>query len=190
MQQEQYEPWDSGTYRTGSTTPPKGYSRMVAILLVIVVLLAGLVSILGVLNIRLFTEFQAKQNAEHHPMALEIGDDLDLDMFPADENSATVSGNKSIGITGDIISPAYQKYFGLPQGLLITHVAEGSYAEKQGIMEGDVLVAIEMIQITDNYSLRTLIKSMKEDQEYNALIYRKDTNEHLNYFLIIEPIDP
>jgi type II secretory pathway component PulC len=57
-------------------------------------------------------------------------------------------------------------------------------------MEGDVLVSIEMIKITDNYSLRTLIKSMKEEQEYNALIYRKDTNEHLNYFLIIEPTEP
>ena len=190
MQQDQYDSWDSGTYRTGSTTPPKGYSRLVAILLVIVVLLAGLVSILSVLNIRLFTEFRSNQHAEKSSLSLEIGKDSDPDLLLGDPNTATVSGNRSIGIAGDIISPAYQEHFHLPQGLLITYVEEGSFAENQGIREGDVLLSIENIPITDTYSLKTLIKSMEEDQEYNARIHRRDVDEPLKVILKIEPTKP
>ena len=50
------DPWDQGIYRTGSTKPPKNHRGLIAVLLVIVILLCGVVSILGVMNIRLFQQ--------------------------------------------------------------------------------------------------------------------------------------
>ena len=53
---DQYDPWTHGVYETGRTRPPKNHGGIIAVLLVIVIFLGGLVSALGVLNIRLFAE--------------------------------------------------------------------------------------------------------------------------------------
>ena len=56
-------PWDQGIYETGRTRPPKSYGGLIAILLVVVILLSGVISVLGILNVRLFT--QLKQAGEN-----------------------------------------------------------------------------------------------------------------------------
>ena len=45
---------EEGSYRTGSTTPPKDYGGVVAAVLVLVIFFAGLSSALSIMNIRLF----------------------------------------------------------------------------------------------------------------------------------------
>ena len=50
------DPWDRGLYETGRTRPPKRHSGIIAILLVLVIFLSGLVSVLGILNVKLFTQ--------------------------------------------------------------------------------------------------------------------------------------
>ena len=47
------DPWDSDSYETGSTRPPKSHGGLIAVLLVLVIFLGGVVSVLGILNIRL-----------------------------------------------------------------------------------------------------------------------------------------
>ena len=55
-QNEQFhEPWES-TYRTGATNPPKSRRGCIAVLLAAVILLTGLVTLLGIANIRLFRQ--------------------------------------------------------------------------------------------------------------------------------------
>lgn len=49
------DPWDQGTYQTGSTNPPKSRGSLVAVLLILVIFLAGLTSFLGLMNVRLFS---------------------------------------------------------------------------------------------------------------------------------------
>ena len=50
------DPWDRGTYQTGSTQPPKSHGGIIAVLLVAVIFLCGVVTIMTVLNIRLVRE--------------------------------------------------------------------------------------------------------------------------------------
>ena len=54
----QNEPWDPSIYGTGKTQPPKNHGGAVAVLLVIVIFLSGLVSVLGILNVKLFTQLK------------------------------------------------------------------------------------------------------------------------------------
>ena len=54
------EPWENDSYETGSTRPPKSYGGLVAVLLVLVILLCGVSSILGVMNIRLGIQMQGQ----------------------------------------------------------------------------------------------------------------------------------
>ena len=54
------DPWDRGTYQTGYTRPPRRSRGLVALLLVIIIFLCGIVSILTMLNIRIFQEMASK----------------------------------------------------------------------------------------------------------------------------------
>ena len=55
----QRDPWEPGKYETGRTRPPKSHGGLIAILLVVVIFLCGLVSALGVVNVRLFAQLNA-----------------------------------------------------------------------------------------------------------------------------------
>ena len=52
------DPWEPGMYETGRIRPPKSHGGLIALLLVIVIFLGGLVSVLGILNVRLFAKLQ------------------------------------------------------------------------------------------------------------------------------------
>lgn len=47
------DPWEDWEYATGRTKPPKNYRALLAVLLILVIFLCGIVSALGILNIRL-----------------------------------------------------------------------------------------------------------------------------------------
>ncbi len=64
------EPWDPSVYGTGRTRPPKNHGGAVAILLVIVIFLGGLVSVLGVLNIKLSTQLKSQTEAQDDSLSL------------------------------------------------------------------------------------------------------------------------
>ena len=57
-----YEPWEQGEYRTGSTKPPKNHRGLIAVLLVAVIILCGISSILGIMNVRLFRQLKTPEN--------------------------------------------------------------------------------------------------------------------------------
>ena len=59
----------SDTYRTGSTQPPHRKSGCFAVLLVLVILLGGIVSILGAVNVRLLRKLNTDTMADTVPIA-------------------------------------------------------------------------------------------------------------------------
>ena len=186
MKHDQFEPWDRNTYRTGSTTPPKSHSGLIAILLVLVVFLAGLVSILSMLNIKLFSAFYEMQQTEDVPLALEIGDDMIDDLLTIDEMPVAASDNKSIGILGDPVTAVYQKHFALPEGLFITYVEEYSTAHREGLQEGDVLISLDGHPMTEDHSLMDFLEQRDLGDSCKALVYRRDTDEQFTITLTIE----
>ena len=54
--------WDDGAYGTGRTKPPKKHSGMVAVLLVLVIFLTGIITVLGLLNVKLFHELNTTKD--------------------------------------------------------------------------------------------------------------------------------
>ncbi len=66
------DPWDRDTYQTGSTRPPKSHGGLVAVLLMAMILLCGIVSILTILNIRLFRENLQTPTPDTSPLSLQM----------------------------------------------------------------------------------------------------------------------
>ena len=59
-----YPEWDDNTYYTGPTEPPKNRGALVALLLIFIIFLCGIVTVLGVLNIRLFQKLNREDPSQ------------------------------------------------------------------------------------------------------------------------------
>ena len=52
---------DDGSWKTGSTQPPKDRGGTMALLLILIIFLCGIITVLGILNVRLFTQLQNRE---------------------------------------------------------------------------------------------------------------------------------
>ncbi len=59
-----YNDWDDQFYGTGPTEPPKSRGGLVALMLILIIFLSGIITVLGVLNIKLFHQLQTRQENE------------------------------------------------------------------------------------------------------------------------------
>jgi len=57
------DPWDQGSWQTGSTEPPKDKGGLMALLLILVIFLCGIITVLGILNVKLFNQLQIREEA-------------------------------------------------------------------------------------------------------------------------------
>ena len=70
-EQKQYYPkygrdddiWDQESWQTGSTKPPKDRGAGTALLLILIIFLCGIITFLGVLNVKLFKQLQVQEKA-------------------------------------------------------------------------------------------------------------------------------
>ncbi len=172
-------------YRTGHTEPPRHQNGLVAILLVLVVFLAGMTSILSVLNIRLFSELYDQKLSDKPAALANIQNGV---ASTAPEKHQAQQGVPGMGIHVDEITAVYQRHFQLPEGLFITHVKRGSDAEKQGLQEGDVLLYLGNTRLNREEQLTEAITRSKVGDQVQAVVYRSSTNERLSFLLTVEEI--
>lgn len=59
-----YTDWDDSVYGTGPTQPPKNRGGAVALMLILIIFLCGLITVLGILNVRLFRELRLREENE------------------------------------------------------------------------------------------------------------------------------
>ena len=110
--QDSAQDWAQSSYETGSTEPPKSRGGLVAILLVLVILLCGAASYLGILNIRLGQQLQQFQNT-----------DVPIQFYPAASEPAEkvqVGDLVLPGVEGREVSAPEQAYYHWPAGVVVT----------------------------------------------------------------------
>lgn len=104
------DPWEQDSYQTGSTNPPKKRSGLVAGLCVAVILLLGVISALGVMNIRLFQKLQG--DGGHSVSFLEGSPTLNGVQSEADSQKPSAPENSDISIE---LKPAPDGIQNIPQ---------------------------------------------------------------------------
>lgn len=77
MKDKKLEPWDQSMYRTGTVEPPRKHGALMVLLLIAVIVLAGIVTILSVMNVRLFTQLKVQKS------------ELSLSLQPTDRTDRT-----------------------------------------------------------------------------------------------------
>ena len=59
-----YTDWDDSVYGTGPTQPPRDKGGAVALMLILIIFLCGIITVLGILNVRLFRELKLQEENE------------------------------------------------------------------------------------------------------------------------------
>lgn len=95
-----------------------------------------------------------------------------------------VSGRPSLGLTGEAVSPLYQHYYDLPQGMLITRITPGSSAANQGYQTGDILISLGGTPISTMEDMSTVLYGYAIGDLIDTVIYRG--NQYQEIVLVVE----
>ena len=87
-------------------------------------------------------------------------------------NQGYVSGRPTLGIEGDALSSFYQHYYRMPAGVYITHVENGSDAQRVGIEEGDLLLSVGGVRVTSYDELRSAILAWEVGDTVEVVVFR------------------
>lgn len=165
-------------YQTGDVRPPKSYRGIIALLLICVIILGSLVSGLSLLNIHLFRQLQAQDEAAA-PVRFISGSTTATDSNSLHTNVCF----SSLGLTGSMLTSFDRHYYGLPAGIYITDVSERSHAAMQGICAGDILLKVDGSRVTDTDTLQNQLSLYQTGDTVALVIYRAGTQYQLNITL-------
>lgn len=162
---ENFQNQEASFYQTGRTQPPKRHGGALALALVAFIFLSGIVSVLGLLNIRLFRRAEEKEN----PVAFSRS---------GESTAQSVSYTSSfylpgLGVSGAFTDPLDQLLYSLPQGFYVSSVEDGSNAHVKGLLPGDVIQSLDGISLTEKDSLQNLLNGLAENQSVRLVICRE-----------------
>lgn len=83
-----------------------------------------------------------------------------------------VSGRPTLGISCEELSSMYRHYYRLPNGLYINSVEKNSPAGEVGIAQGDVLISLDGVTVTDMDTYNSILYSHQVGDSVTAVIYR------------------
>lgn len=173
------------SYGNGSTQPPKSHGGIIAVLLVLVILLGGISSTLGILNIRLFSMLEDTGDTEDDLSF--IGSAAPGDSFPHQQAAPTLPAEvlesliTRLGISGEAVSGFYQHYYRLPAGLLITQVLESA---PQGVPEfqaGDILVSVNETRVKSPQEAVAALEMLAVGVPATLVIFRAGSELTVTY---------
>lgn len=84
-----------------------------------------------------------------------------------------VAGRPTLGLSGEILSTFYQRYFRMPSGLYITQVDAEGPAGKAGIIPGDLLLKLNGTHIYSQTDLNAFLYSCHVGDTVEAEVYRE-----------------
>ncbi len=85
-----------------------------------------------------------------------------------------VAGQPHLGLEVEAISKLYQQYWQLPGGLLLTGISNHSDAAAKGLMEGDILLALDGKPVHNRSDLYTILYNHRAGDSLIAVIRRDD----------------
>lgn len=161
MNDKDFNPVQQSSYQTGRTTPPKSHSGLIALLLAIIILLGGMVTVLSLLNIRLFHALKEKPEESAIVFAEKVSATRGED-----------AGLTSLGISGKDISSTDQLYFRIPLGVYITDVVSGSEAKAKGIQTGDILLSLNGVKVPNTTALTNTLSGYTAGDTVTLVLHR------------------
>ena len=100
------EPWDEGSWQTGSTQPPKDRGSTMAVLLILIIFLCGIITVLGIMNVKLFTQLQTREE-KNASISFTPEETQTVEILETEAASA-INSNMPMAISSDDVSISIQ----------------------------------------------------------------------------------
>lgn len=176
------DPYDDGIYETGRTQPPKNHGALIAFLLILIICLGGVVSALGIMNLRLFR--QLNDPSQENTLAIsftgestpdEAVETTEPSVFPSGDETLTLSrapeGTENIP-GSDCLSfqDIYEK--NIPSVVSISCTLSGGSASGTGVVlteSGYIVTNCHVVEDATGISVL-----LSDDRSYSATLVGAD----------------
>lgn len=158
----------TGTYQTGRTQPPKHYRGVLAFLIGLVILLSGISTALSIMNLKLYWKLNTVEPAPK--VAFSRPEDVPQPTEAVHEEVRELQ--EHLGITGTVIPAVYQRYYKLPNGIYVSKVADRSKAQEQGLVAGDIIIALDGFPILEGKNVDAWAEEKTVGDLVDLTLYR------------------
>lgn len=97
-----------------------------------------------------------------------------------------VRGRVDLGLETTVLDYQYRVFYGLPEGLFVTAVQNGSSAEAAGLQIGDVILYAANVQVRSQEDLLGAVSSFAPGDQITMTIYRISTNEQFTSVFTVQ----
>lgn len=176
--QHNADPWNRDFYGTGSTRPPKQQGGLIAFLLVLILLMGGLCSALGIINVQLLAQLaQVSATPETLPLfGIDDGDNTDI---RDTTDIATLSGQPlpRLDAHGQTVTEFERHFYELPYGVLVTDVLQDRMADRAGLRSGDIIVSLGGQIVTSREELLQVLEQWQPGETVVVEYYRQQNHQ-------------
>ena len=178
------DPWDNGVYGTGPTQPPKTNSGAFALLLILVIFLCGIITLLSILNVRLFQQLNKQE--EEASLAISFTPETEV---PTEASTQSIDMTEPMALTEaelDIdLQQSPQSVENIPQegGLSLQEIYQQnipsavsiltSYGSGTGVVlsrDGYIVTNAHVVEDAPSISVRLF-----DDREFTAILIGCDS---------------
>ena len=122
----------------------------------------------------------SKASVEGLGFAIPINDVKD--MVTSIMENGYVTGKPNVGVLINAVDESVQRY-GVPAGVEIMAILDGSCAQQAGLQEGDIITAVGDTQVTSETQLQSAVKEYKAGDTVAFTIYRDGNTSTVNVTL-------
>ena len=181
-------PWDDSVYGTGPTEPPKNRGGLIALLLVMVIFLTGIVTVLGILNIRMFQQLSHLEEeeedlsisfasattaptevlpppTEEQPMPMDAREDVSIALHESPESVANMPNGNGLSL-----QEIYQK--NIPSVVSITCTTYSGSSTGTGVILSEDGYIVTNCHVVEGAAAITV--QLTDDQTYHAKLVGSD----------------
>lgn len=83
-----------------------------------------------------------------------------------------------LGITGISVDSSVSEMYGIPEGVYLSEITEGSPAEKAGLVKTDVIKKFDGVSVSSIAELKEQVACYKAGEKVDVLIYRLEEGEY------------
>ena len=161
-------------YQTGTVPPARQAGGIFAAGVFIVIAVLGIFVVTAAIGFKVFS-------SKTTPLLASLSD---VNGGKVPSNATHMEGEvlscKEVGITCQSISAFCAEYYNLPRGVYVISVEKGTPADRQGVLPGDVLIALDDSPICFASTLQHHILSNYE-QESTSLLFARGSQQFYVY---------
>ena len=152
-------------YQTGQTTPRKNHQGLIAFLLILVIILCGIITALGMMNVRLFRMLEQSSTSVQFSTKADAPATADMGVF-----------SLALGISAQDISATYRSYNNWPEGIYISNIEPNGPAAHAGLRPGDILMTLNGAAIPNEAAFLTASQQLAPGQQYALSVFRDNAS--------------